>query len=72
MKAIFKFSLPEEQEEYNIFKQGLDTHNIIWEFRNFLRNREKHVDLSDEAYKELEIISEHFWQILDDNNFMEC
>jgi len=53
MKAILKFKLPEEQEEFNNAIQGSNWAAICWGMDQWLRNKTKHApdSMSKEAYK---------------------
>lgn len=42
MKAMFEFSLPEENEEYKLHCQAGDFHSAIWEYAQWLRGICKH------------------------------
>lgn len=42
MKAILKFNLPEEQEEFRLANQGSEYSFVIWELRSELRAKLKH------------------------------
>ena len=44
MIAVFKFKLPEEQEEYRMTGAGIDAHLVIQELDEFLRGKIKYTD----------------------------
>jgi len=65
MKAILKFNLPEEQEEFDIANKG-------WKFRLALSTHDQHLrnklkydeQLTDEQYKVYEEVRTKLWEIL--------
>ena len=65
MKAILKFKLPEEQEEFEIANKG-------WKFRLALSTYDQHLrsklkydeSLTDEQYKVYEEARAKLWEIL--------
>ena len=58
MKAKLTFILPEEKTEHLAAVSGMDMACALFDLRNYLRSRMKYGSLSDEAYKELERVSE--------------
>lgn len=71
-KATLTFSLPEEREEYDLARKGMDYSIAIDEFRNFLRYRYKHVEPPcAAAEKEFEEIQTKFFEIMNDNKVFE-
>jgi hypothetical protein len=44
MKAMFEFSLPEENEEYKLHCQASDLHCAVWDYAEWLRGVCKHGD----------------------------
>ena len=50
MKAILEFNLPEDQEEYDLFRQVYGMHNVIWEMKEWLRSQTKYA--ADETSEE--------------------
>jgi uncharacterized membrane protein YgaE (UPF0421/DUF939 family) len=42
MKAIFKFNLPEEQDEYQTFIDANKMQNVLWEMNQWLRQQTKY------------------------------
>jgi|TARA_R110001583_G_scaffold23539_3_gene86894 hypothetical protein len=47
MKAIFKFSLPEEELEYKDAAQGARWHNLVCDLDEYLRQSIKHNDKNE-------------------------
>lgn len=58
MKAKLTFILPEEKTEHLAAVSGMDMACALFDLRNYLRNRMKYESLSNEAYKELEKVSD--------------
>ena len=48
MKAIHKFNLPEDQEEYNRANKALDMAGVLWDFDQYLRAQQKYADKPDD------------------------
>jgi hypothetical protein len=42
MKAIIEFNLPEDQEDFDMFNQASNMHNVIWEMTQWLRQQTKY------------------------------
>ena len=58
----------DEQDQAKVLMQSDDMYSMLQEFRNYLRNREKHATLPDVAERELETITDKFTELLDDYN----
>ena len=43
MKAVFKFNLPEEQEEYQTFIDANKMQNVLFEMNQWLRKKIKYL-----------------------------
>ena len=67
MKVTFEFN-DDEKEYAKLFMQAEDADEAVDDFRNFLRNREKYTTLSSEALEELEIITNKFYEVMDNHN----
>jgi hypothetical protein len=65
MKAQFEFSLPEDQEAYEIHSQALAMHAALWDFQNWLRSICKYGD--PKSY-DVEQVREKFFDILQEND----
>lgn len=50
MKAILEFNLPEESNEFELAQKGIDYSIILSELDNWLRNKLKYEELSEEEY----------------------
>jgi hypothetical protein len=59
-KATFEFNLPEENEEFEIFSNALQTYCNICDFRQFLRSKHKHEEMTDKEYEQVEQIYDYF------------
>jgi molecular chaperone GrpE (heat shock protein) len=70
MKAILKFDLPEEQEEFNDAVNGNAFKAVIWELDQWMRSQLKHEDLPDDVHDKVQEIRDQLHSILDDNNVM--
>jgi hypothetical protein len=68
MKAVLKFNLPEEREEFEMASQSQKLFYAISEFDNFLRGKIKHADLTDEQYETYDTIRQELWNRLSDEN----
>jgi hypothetical protein len=53
MKAIFKFNLPEEQDEYQIFIDANKMQNVLWEMEQWLIKKIKYCadNTSEDTYE---------------------
>ena len=58
MKAILKFNLPEEEEQFNATNKGMDWALTVWDMDNILRDKLKHGKLLPNTRAELEEIRE--------------
>lgn len=69
MKAIFQFNLPEDAQEYETTLNADKYHSIIWDFKQYLRNRTKYNtdDLTQEQYELLEDIRQQFHELISDH-----
>ncbi len=70
MKAILKFELPEEQEEFNDAVNGSAFKTAIWELDQYMRSQLKHGDLPDDVHDKVQEIRDQLHSILDDNKVM--
>lgn len=66
------FPIPEEEETAVFALKATDMFCAIWEFdQQYLRNKLKYEDLSEEAYEALEAARERLWEILSDNDLSD-
>ena len=42
MKAIIKFNLPEDQDEFDMFNQSSAMYSVIWDLAQWLRGQTKY------------------------------
>jgi len=69
MKVTYEFNLPEDQSELEQMQQANKYHSIIWDFKQYLRNRVKYNtdDLTQPEYELLEDLREQFHQLINDH-----
>ena len=68
MKAILKFNLPEENEEFQAAVNGLNYKSAIWDYDQWLRSEMKYSELPDETYKAYETCRKELRKILEEDN----
>lgn len=68
MNATLTFNLPEEEEEFEMASQARKLYFAVSDFDNFLRNKIKHADLTDEQYGVYDSIRQELWNRLSDEN----
>ena len=70
MKAIFKFNLPEEQDEYQIFIDANKTQNILWEMNQWLRIKTKYCadNTSEDTYEAFMECREKLIELMNESN----
>ena len=64
MKAIFEFSLPEDQHEYEIMSQSTRIHSFLWDFSQQLRSWQKYSNDFQDAGDALDKIRTEFYRLL--------
>lgn len=66
MKAILKYDLPEEREEYDIAMHGVDYMLVLHDLSNFLRSKTKYnpENESDEAMEIYDKVREELYRLL--------
>lgn len=62
-KVKIEFTLPEEQDEYNLANNAGKYMSICYEFTNLVRSKTKHGDGKPVSW---EVVREEWWQILND------
>ena len=69
MKVTYEFNLPEDQPELEHAQNADKYHSIIWDFKQYLRNRVKYNtdDLTQPEYELLEDLREQFHQMINDH-----
>jgi hypothetical protein len=70
MEAIFKFNLPEDQDEYDVFIKANDMYSVIWEMKQWLRSETKYApgNISDDTIHALYKCKDKFYELINDNN----
>jgi hypothetical protein len=68
MKATLEFTLPEEQEEYQICNRFMDWALALQEMDNWFRNRLKYGDDFKGGREELEMARQAFFDILEERD----
>jgi hypothetical protein len=72
MKAILKYYLPEENDDFQAAINGHNYKSAIWDFDQLLRSEMKYKELSDETYQAYKWCREELRKILEqDNLFIE-
>lgn len=68
MKVTYEYNLPEDANELEQFQKADKYHSIIWDFKQYLRNRAKYNtdDLTQPEYELLEDIRGMFNEIIND------
>jgi hypothetical protein len=65
MKATLEFSLPEEDETYQIYLKALDMHSALWDYQNWLRSICKY---GDPGEHDAEKCREKLFEVLKEHN----
>jgi hypothetical protein len=68
MKAILKFNLPEENHEFSNAINGSNMKSILWEMKEYFRERLKYEELDEVQGKTIQECSEHFWNLINSEN----
>lgn len=70
MKAVLKFNLPEDQNEFEFAIEGNKWWGVAWDMDQWLRGQIKHAsdDISDDTYKALEKCREKLREFIDESN----
>ena len=63
MKTTFEFSLPEETEEYEIYRRAPEFYSALREFREWLRKWRKHGHCFSNADQALDMMWDQFHRI---------
>ena len=64
MKAILKFKLPKDREEYERANKALALCSFVWDFQGYLRAQQKYVEEPDDIEK----IYATWFEMLGSNN----
>jgi len=70
MKAILKFDLPEEQNEFEMASNAFKWYSVAWDMDQYLRSQTKYApdSMPEETYKAFSDAREKLHQILNQNN----
>ena len=69
MEAILKFTLPEDQPEFNTAIKGSDWKHVCWQMDQYLRKRVKYDEsLSEEQREVYEDMKGEFWRMMKESN----
>ena len=70
MKAIFKFNLPEDQDEYQTFIDANKMQNALWEMNQWLRKKTKYCEdnTSEDTYEAFIECKEKLIELMNENN----
>jgi hypothetical protein len=66
MKATIEFNLPEDDNQYKWATNGYNYFAVLYNFREYLKNKLKHEDLTPEQEAVLEVIQSDFLEMLYD------
>jgi hypothetical protein len=69
MKAILKFDLPDDQDEYVMATQASAMHSVLWDMDQWLRSQTKYApdDMSEDTYKAFELCREQLREFINNN-----
>jgi hypothetical protein len=62
MKGTLSFSLPMENEEFKVAQEGSARRAVLDTFDNYLRNKLKYEELSDEQHKIYQEVRDELWK----------
>ena len=70
MKAILKFKLPEDQQEYNRCNKANDMASVLWSFSsNIKKSIEWEVESKKlDSFETLDLAFSKFYELLQENN----
>lgn len=68
MKAILKFKLPEDNHEFTNAVNGAKMKSILWDLKEYFRDRLKYEELDEVQGKTIQECSEHFWNLINSEN----
>jgi hypothetical protein len=68
MKAILKFNLPEENDEFLNATQGANMRYVLSNFDEWLRTKVKYEDLNDDQFKVYQGCRDHLRTLLYEEN----
>ena len=65
-KVTIEFNTIDEQHELELCINASKWYSIVWDYSQYLRNRLKHDELSDDAYKAIKDAQEKLHELLND------
>ena len=68
MKAVLKFNLPEENHEFTNAVNGAKMKSILWDLKEYFRDRLKYEELDEVQGRTIEECSEYFWNLINSEN----
>ena len=70
MKAIFKFNLPEEQDEYQTFIDASKMYSVLWEMDQWLRKETIYCadNMSEDTYNTFIECRKKLIELMNENN----
>ena len=70
MKAILKFNLPDDEQEYNLANNATNFWNVLWELDQDLRSKTKYAadNLPQEKYDAYQEIRDKLHELMTENN----
>ena len=70
MKAILKFELPDDQEEYELAVNAPKMYSALWDIKQLIRSKLKYNPdgLTDVELRQWEVIQDEFYCILNQQN----
>jgi hypothetical protein len=66
MKATIEFNLPEDDKQYKWANNGYNYFAVLYNFKQYLKNKLKHEDLTPEQESVVEAIQSDFLEMLYD------
>ena len=68
MKAILEFSLPEDQETFELHVTAYDMRRSLIEIKDYLRDKAKYETEEEAKWQAYDEVYQQFFIILNDNN----
>ena len=70
MKAILKFDLPDDQQEYDLANNAINFWNVVWKLDGELRTKTKYAsdDLPHDKYDAYLEIRDRLHELMTENN----
>jgi hypothetical protein len=68
MKAILEFSLPDDQEYWDMAVKAREMAYALNDIRNYLRSRVKYEEMPAEKWETCDEIYQEFFRLLEQNN----